>query len=565
MASLLTRRSLRSLAFIAISLLNSPLVVTAQAPSPGPAPGRSPVYAPHGVVATSQPLATAAGLAVLEGGGNAFDAAVTAAAVLNLVEPHMTGIGGDMFALIWSAKESRLIGLNASGRSGSGMTRDVLLDRGDKEVPTYGAESITVPGALSGWAKLLEHYGTITLAQALGPAIQLAEEGFPVSPIIAQQWADETERLQKDDGAKATFLINGVRAPKAGEWFKNPDLARTFRAIAEGGPDVLYGGELGQLIVNRVQALGGFLTLDDLMGQQANWVEPISVPFKGYRVWELPPNNQGVAVLEMLRILEPYDLAALGHNSAPYLHRLIEAKKLAFADLDQYVGDPAAMKTPVSLLYSDKFIAHRRSKLNPNRAVERPEPGAAMTHSETIYLTVADAQGNMVSFINSLYDAFGSGVVVPGTGFALQNRGSGFTIAPGLPNTVGPHKLPFHTLIPGFVTRSTPQGEEAWMSFGVMGGSMQPQGHVQVLLNLLVFGMNVQDAIDAPRFRHLGGLKVALEAPLADQVRAKLQAMGHQVVNLAPGSAGGAQIIIRLDKGWVAGSDHRKDGQAAGY
>ena len=256
-----------------------------------------------------------------------------------------------MFALIWSAKESRLIGLNASGRSGSGMTRDVLLDRGEKAVPTYGAESITVPGALSGWAKLLEHYGTITLAQALGPAIQLAEEGFPVSPIIAQQWADETERLQKDEGAKATFLIDGVRAPKAGEWFKNPDLARTFRAIADSGPDVLYGGELGQLIVNRVQALGGFLTLDDLMSQQANWVEPISVPFKSYRVWELPPNNQGVAVLEMLRILEPYDLAALGHNSAPYLHRLIEAKKLAFADLDRYVGDPAAMKTPVSLLY----------------------------------------------------------------------------------------------------------------------------------------------------------------------------------------------------------------------
>jgi gamma-glutamyltranspeptidase/glutathione hydrolase len=267
----------------------------------------------------------------------------------------------------------------------------------------------------------------------------------------------------------------------------------------------------------------------------------------------------------MLRILEPYDLAALGHNSAPYLHRLIEAKKLAYADLDRYVGDPSAMKTPVSLLYSDKFIAQRRSRLNLKRAVERPEPGPAMTHSETIYLTVADAQGNMVSFINSLYDAFGSGVIVPGTGFALQNRGSGFTIEPGLPNTVGPNKLPFHTLIPGFVTRSTPEGEEAWMSFGVMGGSMQPQGHVQVLLNLLVFGMNVQEAIDAPRFRHMSGLKVALEAPLADQVRAKLQAMGHQVVNLAPGSAGGAQMIIRLDKGWVAGSDHRKDGQAAGY
>ncbi len=533
--------------------------------TPAPLSGRSPVYAPHGVIATSQPLATAAGLAVLERGGNAFDAAVTAAAVLNLVEPHMTGIGGDMFALLWSAKESRLIGLNASGRSGAGMTREVLLDRGLKEVPSEGAETITVPGALSGWAKLLEHYGTITLAQALAPAIQLAEEGFPVSPIIARQWADEADRLRKDEGARATFMVDGTGTPKAGEWFKNPDLARTFRAIAEGGPGVLYGGELGQRIVNRVQALGGFLTLEDLMTQQATWVEPISVQFKEYRVWELPPNNQGVAVLEMLKILEPYDLAALGHNSVPYLHRLIEAKKLAFADLDRYVGDPSAMKTPVSLLYSDKFIAQRRAKLNASRAAQRQEPGAAMTHSETIYLTAADAQGNMVSFINSLFDAFGSGVVVPGTGFALQNRGSGFTLEPGLPNTVGPNKLPFHTLIPGFVTRSTPQGEEAWMSFGVMGGSMQPQGHVQVLLNLLVFGMNVQEAIDAPRFRHLSGLRVALEAPLADQVRSKLQAMGHQVVNLAPGSAGGAQIIVRLDQGWVAGSDHRKDGQAAGY
>jgi gamma-glutamyltranspeptidase/glutathione hydrolase len=542
---------------------------SAQTPLPSPRPstlaGRSAVYAPHGVIATSQPLATAAGLAVLQRGGNAFDAAVTAAAVLNLVEPHMTGIGGDMFALVWPAKERRLVALNASGRSGAGMTREVLLRRGHTEVPVDGAEPITVPGALSGWAALLDRYGTITLAEAVEPAIRLAEEGFPVSPIIARQWAAEVDRLRRDAGARSTFLLEGGRAPRAGEWFRNPDLARSLREIASGGPAVLYGGPLGQRIVERVRTLGGFLTLDDLRAQRAEWVQPISVPFRGYRIWELPPNNQGVAALEMLRILEPMDLAALGHNSVPYLHRLIEAKKLAFADLARYVGDPGAMTTPVADLLSDRFIAARRSRLDPSRAAERQEAGEATTHSETIYLTAADAEGNMVSFINSLFEAFGSGVVVPGTGFALQDRGAGFTLEPGLPNTVAPSKRPFHTLIPGFVTRITPEGEEPWMSFGVMGGSMQPQGHVQLLLNLLVFGMDPQAAADAPRFRHLTGRRVALEPPISDSVRSGLAAMGHQVEELAPGSAGGAQLIIRLGRGYVAASDPRKDGMAAGY
>jgi gamma-glutamyltranspeptidase/glutathione hydrolase len=445
------------------------------------------------------------------------------------------------------------------------MTREALLARGRTAVPTDGAEPITVPGALSGWAALLERYGTIPLAQALEPAIRLAEEGFPVSPIIARQWADEVTRLQKDDGARATFLIDGTRAPRAGEWFRNPDLARSFRAIARHGPGELYGGTLGQRIVERVQSLGGFLTLEDLRRQRADWVTPISVPFRGYRVWELPPNNQGVAVLEMLRILEADDLAALGHNTAPYLHRLIEAKKLAFADLARFIGDPAAMTTPVESLLSDRFIAGRRVHLDGARAAERQEPGEAVSKSETIYLTAADAQGNMVSFINSLFEAFGSTVVVPGTGFALQDRGAGFTLEAGLPNTVAPGKRPFHTLIPGFVTRTTPGGEEPYLSFGVMGGSMQPQGHLQVLLNLLVFGMNVQEAADAPRFRHLDGLTVALEAPVPDSVRDALRALGHTVVELAPGSAGGAQLILRLPRGYVAGSDPRKDGMAVGY
>jgi gamma-glutamyltranspeptidase/glutathione hydrolase len=294
-------------------------------------------------------------------------------------------------------------------------------------------------------------------------------------------------------------------------------------------------------------------------------VDPISVPFKGYRVWELPPNNQGVAALEMLRMLEDQDLVALGRNSAPYLHRLIESKKLAFADLARYIGDPAAMTVPATELLTDRYIAARRARIDLARAAEQPDPGEAASHSETIYLTAADAQGNMVSFINSLFEAFGSTVVVPGTGFALQDRGAGFTLQEGLPNTVAPLKRPFHTLIPGFVTRTTPRGEEPWMSFGVMGGSMQPQGHVQLLLNLLVFGMDPQAAADAPRFRHLAGRRVALESPIPDSVREQLTRMGHQVEELAPGGAGGAQLIIRLERGYVAASDPRKDGMAVGY
>jgi gamma-glutamyltranspeptidase/glutathione hydrolase len=546
-------------------LVVMPFDVSGQTARPATLGGRSTVYAPHGVVAASQPLASAAGLAVLERGGNAIDAAVTAAAVLNVVEPHMTGIGGDMFAIVWSARERRLLGLNASGRSAQSLTRDALLRQGHHVMPSQGGAAITVPGALGGWAALLERWGTLTLAQALAPAIRLAEEGFPVSPIIAAQWADELERLRSDEGAKATFLIDGQRTPRAGEWFRNADLGRSFRAIAKEGQGALYGGSLGRRIVERVQKVGGFLTLDDLRQQRAEWVDPISVSFRGYRVWELPPNNQGVAALEMLRILEPYDLAALGHNSAAYLHRLIEAKKLAFADLARYVGDPGAMPTPVARLLADDFIADRRARIDMAKAASRQDPGRAATASDTIYLTAADGAGNMVSFINSLFEGFGSGVVVPGTGLALQNRGAGFTLEPGLPNTVGPGKRPLHTLIPGFVTRGAAHGEEPFISFGVMGGAMQPQGHVQLLLNLLVFGMDPQAAADAARFRHLDGLRVALEPPIADGVRRSLSAMGHEIVDLPPGSAGGAQLIMRLERGWAAGSDPRKDGMAAGY
>lgn len=573
-------RLVRALAPLALAclLIDARASAVAQQPAASPRPlsmaGRSPVYAPHGVAATSQPLATEAALQVLQSGGNAFDAAVTAAAVLSVVEPMMTGIGGDMFALFWSAKEKKLVALNASGRAGSLMTREELVRRGRTQVVGRSAESITVPGALAGWQLLLQKYGTRTLAQTLQPAIRYADEGFIVTPVIAGDWQGAANVLARDSGASATFLVQDGqrrRAPMAGEWFRNPDYARTLRDVARVGPSLLYGGALGEKLVAGVRAKGGFLTIDDFKKNQPTWVTPISVPFKGYRVWELPPNNQGVAALEMLKILEPLDLVAMGHNSGPYLHHLIEAKKLAFADLARYVGDADHLTAPMTHLLSEPFISERRSHIDPTKAATRVEPGPAVTSSETIYLTVADREGNMVSFINSLFDEFGSGVAVPGTGFALHDRGAGFTLEPGLPNTVAPGKRPFHTLIPGFVTKPTSAskpdgtGDEPWMSFGVMGGSMQAQGHVQVILNLLLFGMDIQQALDAARFRHMEGARTIVEAPVGDSARTVLKALGHEITTRGPSSFGGGQAIIKLPRGYVAGSDPRKDGHAAGY
>ncbi|HEU4629464.1 MAG TPA: gamma-glutamyltransferase [Gemmatimonadaceae bacterium] len=558
----MSRIPLIAVAGAVAGLLAAPDLLQAQRPTS--MAGRSTVYAPHGMVATSQPLASTAGLQVLRDGGNAIDAAVAAAAVLSVTEPHMTGIGGDMFAIVWLARERKLVALNASGRAGSLMTRETLQARGFRPGSQQGAMSVTVPGALAGWELLVRTYGRRTLAEALQPAIAYARDGFPVSPIIAAQWADQTDFLQRDSAAAATFLPGG-HAPKAGEWFRNPDYARTLQVIADSGIGTFYGGSIGQRIVARLAALGGFLTLDDLRRNAPDWVTPISVPFHGYRVWELPPNNQGIAALEMLRILEPYDLKAMGHNSPAYLHHLIEAKKLAYADLDRFVGDADHLDMPAEQMLSDEFIAERRSHLDPTRAQARMDPGPLRTKSETVYLTVADAEGNMVSFINSNYDYFGSGIVVPGTGFALHNRGAGFTLTPGLPNTAAPGKRPFHTLIPGFVTRTVDGRDEPYMSFGLMGGGVQAQGHVQFLLNYFVFGMDLQAAIDAPRFRHYDGQRVAFEAPIGDDVRAALTAMGHVIIERPTIVFGGAQAIVRLPRGYAAGSDPRKDGMAVGY
>ncbi len=551
----------------AVSLAMNPFQFAhAQVDRSGTMAGRSTVYAPNGVVASSQPLATGAGLAVLQSGGNAIDAAVTTAAMLNVVEPMMTGVGGDMFAIIWLADEQRMVGLNASGRAGALMTREELVGRGHEQMPRSGAETITVPGALAGWQTLLDTYGTISLAEALEPAIRMAEAGFPASPVIVDFWEGAEEMLRGDKGASETFLIGGERAPRAGEWYRNPDFARTLRHIAKGGPDVLYRGALGEAIVQRVSELGGFLTMDDLRSHSVDWVDPISAPYRGYRLHELPPNGQGIAALEILRLLEPFDLKAMGHNSVAYLHHLIEAKKLAHADLEHFVGDPSNMRVTPDELLSDAFIDARRALIDPERAVERADPGTAITASETTYFTVADRHGNMVSFINSIASAFGSGVVAPGTGFALQNRGVGFSLDPDRANAVAPGRRPFHTIIPAFVTKTAADGrEEPWLSYGVIGGYMQPQGHVQILLNLVDFGMDLQQAVDAARFNHLAGNRVAIESVVPVEVRQQLEAMGHVLADPAGVFFGGGQAIMRLERGWAAASEPRMDGMAAGH
>jgi len=523
------------------------------------APGRSAVYAPRGAIATSQPLATGAGLQVLQAGGSAADAVVAAAAVLTVTEPHMTGLGGDAFALVWSAKERRLVGLDASGRAGSLVDVEGLVAAGARGVPAAGARSVTVPGALSGWQALVDRFGRKPLAELLQPAIRIAEEGFPVTPVIARDWASCVALLEADEGARATYLVAG-RAPGAGTWFRNPDLARSLRLVAERGIAALYGGELGRAVVDGLARQGGWLTLDDLATHAPRWVEPLSIDYGGYTLHELPPAGQGIAALQLLGMLEGLEVGRLRHHAADYLHTLIEAKKLAYADLAAQVADPEHMRVPTQRLLDRRYLTERAARIDIARAAERPEPGRFATHSDTVYLAAADAEGNMVSFINSIAAYFGSGVVVPGTGFALQNRGSGFTLEVGHPNRLAPRKRPFHTIIPAFVTR----GDEPWLAFGVMGGPMQPQGHVQVLLNLIEFGMDVQEAIDAPRFRHLEGRRVAIEGVDEDVAR-DLRARGHEVLPADSTTFGGAQAVMRLERGWAAGSDPRKDGMAAGH
>ena len=536
------------------------LSMASDRPAPDAKLGRSPVLATRGMVATSQPLAAAAGLRVLQEGGNAIDAAIATAAVLNVVEPMMAGIGGDLFALVYDVDSQKLYGLNATGRAGAPASAQKLRERGLERIPYDDILAVTVPGALDGWELLRSRFGSRPLAELLDPAIFYAELGFPVSEIIATDWELSVPKLARHPDSASTYLVDG-RAPRHGEIFKSPDLGRTFRLIAEKGPDVFYRGELARRIVDFVQAEGGLLTTEDLANHHGDWVEPISTTYRGATVYQIPPNSQGFVALEMLNILEGFDLAKLGHNSAEYFHRMIEAKKLAFADRDRYLADPEKARVPLEKLISKEYAAERRRLVDSERAAIEVAPGL-IDSTETVYLTVVDEKRNVVSFIYSVFDDFGSGRVVPGTGIALQNRGAGFSLEPGHPNEMAPGKRALHTNMPGMVFKNG----KPWISYGVMGGDMQPQGHTQVLSSIIDFGMNVQQAGEAPRFRHFSEGAVAFESGVDIDVLQALIQKGHRPMTRMAVYGGYQAIEIDWENGvLIGGSDPRKDGCALGY
>jgi len=539
-------------------------------PAGNPHQSRSVVYAANGMIATSQPLASAAGLHVLQEGGTAVDAAVTAAAVLAVVEPTMTSIGGDLFAIVYDARTRSLRGLNASGRSPYGATLEEFANRRLAAMPARGALSVTVPGAVDGWVELLNAFGTIPLARALAPAIAYARNGFVVSEIVGHQWQAAAATLAADPAATDTFLLSG-HAPRAGERFANPRLAATLDTLALEGRDALYRGAVGGATVADLRRRGGLFDLRDLADHTSSWIDPISTNYRGYDVYELPPNTQGFAVLEMLNILEGFDVGAMGHNSADYLHVLVEAKRIAFADRAAHLGDPTRVPDDMlRTLISKDYAAARRAQIDRARAADGYEAAGfseAAQHvsgrdrGDTVYLTAADRHGNAVSLIQSIFSDFGAGIVASDTGLVLQNRGSSFNLIDGHPNQIAPHMRPAHTLIPAFVMKDG----APFLSFGVMGGDHQAQGHVQVLVNVIDFGMNVQEAGEAARVTHTAqGLHVESAVPAA--VRKDLAVRLHKVIE-ALGGFGGYQGI-RLDgaSGVLAGgSDIRKDGLAVGY
>ena len=521
----------------------------------------------NGMVATSQPLAAQAGVRILRRGGNAIDAAVATAAVLAVVEPMSTGPGGDMFALVHVAKTGELAGLNGSGFAPRAVDCEFFAERGLEAIPTRGPFAVTVPGAVEGWATLLGRYGSMTLKDVLAPAIEYAENGFAVTEVIAGDWADCGASYREDPEFADAYYRDG-RPPARGEIFVNQALGETLRQIAEGGSDVFYHGEIARKIVACLNGLGWPMTIEDMAYQRSEWVEPISTTYKGYRVYELPPNGQGMAALEMLNILEAFDLAELGHNSAEYLHLLIEAKKLAFADLAAWLADPARAELPVATITSQDYAETQRRRIDPKSAAEDPASGIndpvkwLPPAGDTVYLSVVDGDRNAVSFINSLFMGFGSGVVVPKTGILLQNRGALFSVDPDHPNRIEGHKRPYHTIIPAMAYKDG----KPWFSFGVMGGHMQPQGHVQVLLNRIEFGMDVQQAGSAPRVRHDRAAGVALESPIPGSVAAQLKDMGHAMASTDLSFGGYQGIEIDWQRGvLLGGSDPRKDGLAAGW
>lgn len=531
---------------------------------------RSEVIARNGMAATSQPLATQVALDILKKGGNAIDAAIAANAVLGLVEPTGNGVGGDLFAIIWSAEKQKLFGLNASGRSPRTLKLSYFRENGYEKIPAYGPLPVSVPGCVDGWFEMHDMFGSMPMAEVLEPAILYAREGFPVTELIAWYLKSGVNNLIRYPNVADLFMPGG-KVPEKGEIFKNPALANTLEKIATGGRNEFYRGSIARDIADFMKEQGGFLTYDDMARHHSEWVEPVKINYRGYDVWELPPNGQGTAALQMLNILEGYDLKKMGFGSAAYIHHFVEAKKLAFEDRAKYYADPAFSDIPMEMLLSDKYAAERRKLINSNRAARSYPPGQ-IEQGNTIYLTVADKFGNMVSLIQSNYRGLGSGMCPPGLGFILQDRGELFSLQEGHANVYEPGKRPFHTIIPGFITKDG----VPWVSFGVMGGAMQPQGHAQIVINMIDFGMNLQEAGDAPRIRHVGssqptdevmsdGGTVNLESGFRTEVIQQLMRMGHKI-QWDLGGYGGYQAILRdRNNVYYGASESRKDGQAAGY
>ena len=541
---------------------------------------RSEVIATQAMAATSQPLATQIALDVMKQGGNAIDAAIAANAALGLMEPTGCGIGGDLYAIVWSAKDKKLYGLNASGRSPKGLTLEQLQAEvkklGRTDIPPLGMLPISVPGAVDGWFSLHEKFGRLPMKQVLAPAISYAENGFPVTELIAYYWNNSVPKLSDQPGDfTGTFTING-KGPQTGDIFKNPALASTYKQLASGGRDVFYKGDIAKKMDAFMQKEGGYLRYEDFASHTSTWVEPVSVNYRGYDVWELPPKGQGIAALQMLQILKNFDLKSMGFNSPESLHTLIEAKKLAFEDRAKFYADMDFAKVPVKELISEAY-GRERAKLIGPKAAQRVDAGNPHLYTgDTIYLTTADKDGNMVSLIQSNYRGMGSGVVVPGLGFVFQDRGQMFSLDPKHHNAYEPGKRPFNTIIPAFVTKDN----KPYMSFGVMGGAMQPQGHVQIIVNMIDYGMNLQEAGDAARWQHLGNTEptdnsdmylqnggyTEVERGIPWETIQQLMQKGHEV-RYGLGGFGGYQAIKKdpVNGVYYGASESRKDGQAAGF
>ena len=530
---------------------------------------RSEVLAQNGMAATSHPLATQVAIDILKNGGNAIDAAIAANAVLGLVEPTGCGIGGDLFAIIWHEDTKELYGLNASGPAPINLSISLIKEQGLNEIPRYGPHPVTVPGAVAGWVEMHKRFGRIEFENLFNPAIEYAEKGFPVTEVIAYYLKNASESFKEFPNFRSVWMPNGT-VPKKGELFKNPLLADTYRSIAKTNGRSFYDGEIAELIVSFLQSEGGEMSLKDLKNYKPEWVEPVSTTYRGYDIWELPPNGQGIAALQILNILENYNLSEMGLLSSDYIHLFTEAKKLAFEDRAKYYSDPDFNSIPVNKLISKSYARERLRKIDPKKSAKSYDHGN-LENGDTIYMTVADKDGNMVSLIQSNYWGMGSGMIPDETGFMLQNRGMMFNLDSEHYNSLEGGKRPFHTIIPAFVTKKG----KPLISFGVMGGAMQPQGHAQIIINLIDFGMNLQEAGDAPRFRHYGssqptgeemidGGYLSLESGFDDKIRDELKSMGHSLNNEA-GGYGGYQAIMKKDGVYIGASESRKDGQASGY